>query len=108
MPTISEPQFPLAIADIRDIACMKLDALASRGTKRDFVDIYCIAQTGLTLPEMIALFEKKYAELNYNLLHLKKSLVFFDDAEHDPMPRMIKEIAWREVKKFFQEETKKL
>ena len=30
------------IAAIIDIACMKFDAIASRGTKRDFVDVYFV------------------------------------------------------------------
>src|ERR1043165_1813504 len=34
----------IAIASIEDIACMKLDALSSRGTKRDFVDVYFICK----------------------------------------------------------------
>jgi hypothetical protein len=42
--------FPLArfqkvhIAGARDIARMKISAIASRGTKRDFVDLYASAQ----------------------------------------------------------------
>jgi len=34
----------LAVADVRDIACMKLSALASRGSRRDFIDLYVAAQ----------------------------------------------------------------
>ena len=36
----SAPFLEVAVADPRDIACMKISALASRGTKRDFVDLY--------------------------------------------------------------------
>jgi hypothetical protein len=32
------------VADARDIAAMKLSAVASRGTKRDFIDLYILAQ----------------------------------------------------------------
>jgi hypothetical protein len=32
------------IASVEDVACMKLDALASRGTKRDFIDLYFITK----------------------------------------------------------------
>jgi predicted nucleotidyltransferase component of viral defense system len=32
------------VADPRDIACMKISAIASRGTKRDFVDLYVLSQ----------------------------------------------------------------
>jgi len=88
------------IASIEDIACMKLDALSSRGTKRDFVDVFMIARQ-IPLPEMIGLFERKYASVHFNLLHLKKSLVYFDDAESDVMPQMLKPVAWDQVKQFF-------
>jgi hypothetical protein len=82
---------------------MKLDALSSRGTKRDLVDLYCIAKQ-LPLPEMLALFQKKYASVHYNLLHIKKSLVYFDDAEGDPLPDMRVPVQWSEVKEFFKRE----
>ena len=95
------------IADIEDIACMKLDALANRGTKRDFIDLYCIAQQ-LPLPDVIVLFQKKYASVHYNLLHIKKSLVYFDDAEEEPLPDMHVPIQWNEVKEFFKREAVKL
>ena len=82
---------------------MKLDALASRGTKRDFIDLYCILQQ-ISLSALISLFGQKYASVHYNLLHIKKSLVFFDDAEGDPLPDMLVPIAWQEVKAFFTKE----
>lgn len=98
-----------AVASPLDIACMKLDAISSRGTKRDFIDLYVVIQeSGRTLQEFLGAFTKKYASLEYNLLHVKKSLVYFDDAERDPMPTMTAPIAWDAVKKFFIEEIKKL
>ncbi len=30
------------IAGLRDIAAMKLVALVQRGTKKDFIDLYCL------------------------------------------------------------------
>lgn len=35
----------LTVANPRDIACMKLDAIAGRGSRRVFVDLYAAAQT---------------------------------------------------------------
>ncbi len=97
------------IASLTDIACMKLDAIASRGTKRDFIDLYTIMTTRrLSLAKLSKLFSKKYAPLHTNWLHIQKSLVYFEDAEHDPMPRMLKLVAWRSVKKYFFEEIRKL
>jgi hypothetical protein len=43
-----------------------------------------------------------------NLLHIKKSLVYFDDAEGDPLPDMRVPIHWKEVKEFFKREAVKL
>jgi hypothetical protein len=96
------------IADISDIACMKIDAIASRGTKRDFIDIYFISHEFLPLAEILKNFKRKYASLNYNMLHIKKSLVYFADADNEPMPSMLKPVNWREVKKFFKKEIMKI
>lgn len=98
----------IKIADSRDIACMKIDAIASRGAKRDFIDVYFAAKEFASLTEILKLFAQKYASLNYNLVHVKKSLVFFDDAESDPMPKMLNPVNWGNIKKFFQEEVVKL
>jgi hypothetical protein len=97
----------VAIADPRDIACMKLSAIASRGTKRDFVDLYvCAMRYGLK--EILRTFESKYAQTRYSKPHLLKSLTFFADAEKDPMPNMLEEISWDRVKQFFLYEAPRL
>lgn len=93
----------LAVADIQDIACMKLSALASRGTRRDFVDLYMSARH-LGLATLLKQFEQKYSQVRYNRVHILKSLVFFADAEKDPMPDMIVALSWEEVKSFFLRE----
>jgi len=93
------------IVSLDDLACMKLDAIASRSTKRDFIDLYCIIKHHRPLAELLQLFSKKYKKINYNLIHLKKSLVYFTDADLDPMPVMLDvDIKWQEVKDFFQQE----
>ena len=43
----------------------------------------------------------------FQLIHIQKSLVYFEDAERDPMPRMLKELGWEVVKKYFVDEVKK-
>jgi len=100
--------FLLNIADIRDIAAMKIDAVATRGAKRDFIDLYFILKSGYGLNELLKFYDKKYGKLASNLIHIQKSLVFFNDAEPDEMPHMLKELAWEEVKKFFEEEVRKI
>jgi len=94
-PTISYAGVQLA--DERDIAAMKLEAIASRGSKKDFVDLYVLMEK-YSLVELIALFEKRYSNVEYNKLHLLKSLSYFADAEESGDPVMLKKISWAEVK----------
>jgi Nucleotidyl transferase AbiEii toxin, Type IV TA system len=96
----------LKMADIRDIAAMKIDAVATRGAKRDFIDLYFISESGYGLTELFAFYDRKYGKLGSNLVHIQKSLVFFDDAEHDEMPRMLKKVDWEEIKQYFKNEIK--
>jgi hypothetical protein len=96
------------IADIRDISAMKIDAIVGRGVKRDFVDVYFICQSGYTLKDLLTFYDEKYKLLSANRVHIQKSLVFFEDAEPDPMPRMIKQVSWEQIKTYFETEIKKI
>lgn len=98
------------IADIKDIAPIKIAAIADRGTKRDFIDLYFIAavKKTLTIEEIFELYDEKFKVLKQNKIHILKSLVYFDDAEKDKMPRMYHDISWLKVKKFFISEQYKL
>lgn len=98
----------ISVAAIKDLAAMKLDVIAARGKKRDFVDVYAISQSGITLPEMWQWFQQKYKQLNTNPMHILKSLTYFEDAESDPDPIFLKKTAWNEVKAFFLRESRKL
>lgn len=99
----------IEVASVLDIACMKLDAASTRGSKKDFIDLYAITHVGgYALSDLLLAFQKKFAHIEYNLMHIKKSLVYFVDAEGDPMPIMHADIAWEEVKRFFEQEVPKL
>lgn len=97
----------VAVADPRDIACMKVSAIASRGTRRDFVDLYVAAQA-FGLQEFLRLFQRKYTRAAYNRLHVLKSLTYFEDAEKDPMPHMLTTFDWEEAKRYFIREIPRL
>ena len=47
---------------------------------------------------MFDIYIEKYSDAQ--LFSAIKSLTYFEDAESDPMPRMLKEVDWGEVKKF--------
>lgn len=76
--------------------------------KSDTDDIHALTQRGNSLQAMVSWFEKKYQGLQYNLAHLIKSLVYFQDAENDPMPVMLQPADWSQVKGFFQREVRTL
>ena|SRR6266536_5028954 len=95
------------VADPRDIACMKISAIAGRGTKRDFVDLYAASKL-YGLRTLLDLFKEKFARANYSAVHLLKSLTYFEDAEKDPMPNMLTAIDWEEVKAFLVNEVSRL
>ena len=101
------PGVKLEVADIRVIAAMKFSAIAARGTKRDFIDLYVAAQQ-YNINQLFDIFKEKYAQTLYNKLHILKSLTYFADAEPEPMPDMLIRIEWETVKKFFTSEVPKL
>lgn len=95
------------LADERDIAAMKIDAISSRGSKKDFIDLYFLLEK-YSLLELIDFFETKYKGIKYNKLHIFKSLVYFDDAENEPMPVMTQKAEWEKIKERIGVEVRKL
>lgn len=98
----------IQVAGLPDLAAMKLDAISSRGKKRDFIDLYGICQAAFSLEQAIQQFERKYAGVNYSMVHLLKSLTYFEDAEDDPMPQMLIPLEWPAVRRFFEDEVRRL
>ena len=101
------PFLNIRIADERDIACMKIDAISSRGSKKDFVDLYFLLEK-YSLADILELFHRKYSQVEYNRLHLLKSLSFFDDAGLDAMPKMLINRDWEFVKEKILQSVKQL
>jgi len=85
-----------------DIGCMKVDAISSRGAKRDFVDLFFILKhLGLDLGAFFEHFERKYGSDGFNRHHVLKSLVYFEDADKEPEPDMLVDFSWTEAKRYF-------
>lgn len=98
----------VSVADLLDLACMKLSAISSRGTRRDFIDLYMICRKRRSLQTILRAFAKKYRSVHYNRIHLLKSLVYFEDAQSEPMPRLLRPLDWERLKRFFQTEVETL
>lgn len=95
------------LSSVLDIACTKLITISSRGSKKDFIDLYFILQK-YTLEELLTKLDEKYKHIDYNKAHIVKSLIYFDDGEAQPMPRMHNTITWDEVKADIIKEVKKI
>jgi hypothetical protein len=92
-----------------DLAPIKLDTVGSRGSKKDFIDLFFISKS-IPLKDIFKLYEKKYAQWQINIKHLILSLTYFEDAEkaRDKIIMLKKSATWDEIKKFFELQAKAL
>lgn len=96
----------LRMLAVEDIAPMKLDAIAGRGSKKDFYDLYYLLQK-FNLETLFNLYVEKYP--HQTTFHVARSMVYFADAEHDPDPFVFKkDLTWSDVKSFIIKEIQKL
>jgi len=97
-PTIDYEGIPLASPT--DIGLMKLAAINSRGTRRDFVDLFCLREIA-SIERLAELAEIKYADRPSFLDITARALAYFADAEQQPMPQMLwKDVKWNDVVKY--------
>lgn len=97
----------IAILDMLDIALMKLEAISGQGRKKDFIDLYFLLQY-FPFQTLFEQYEVKYGIGISNHYHLLKSLVYFEDAEVQPMPLMHDEVEWNTIKERIVQEIKKM
>ena len=87
----------LRLASVSDIAAMKITAIIGRGTKKDFIDIAFLLHH-FSLEEILHFYAAKYNDSS--VFMAMKSLVYFDDAEKEPMPDMLINKSWEQVKEY--------
>jgi hypothetical protein len=102
-----QPWNGIFLSSVIDIACTKLITISMRGSKKDFVDLYFILKQ-FPLPELFRKLDEKYLNINYSHTHILKSLIYFEDADNQPMPRMHLAADWEEVKNTILEAVKKI
>lgn len=96
------------IAGLLDLGAMKLNAIADRGLRRDFVDLAILLEQ-FALTELLIAYDRKFGNLASNHLHLLKSLVYFTDAEGDKQPDVLFDrLDWRLVKQSITTAVRKL
>jgi len=92
--------FGCALASLDDIATMKLSAVAQRGSKKDFIDIYALLRKHATLDEMLTAYRRRYRVKD--TIHVLQALTYFDEADRERAPTMLWNDTWPEMKRHLQ------
>jgi hypothetical protein len=109
-PLDTEPLgFPLA--GLEDLAVMKLSAIARRGIRRDFWDMYEILRSegGPTLISAAQAYLRRFGRAEADLYHVARALTYFDDADAEAaFPGGLTPRKWSQIKRYFRAEAPKL
>ncbi|MFC1522040.1 nucleotidyl transferase AbiEii/AbiGii toxin family protein [Elusimicrobiota bacterium] len=93
----------VSIASLEDIALMKIGAIIGRGSKKDFIDLYSICRK-YPLGDIFKLSKKKFPDSRDFALEATRALVYFEDAEKETPPRLLKPLQWKHVRDYFEKE----
>ena len=91
-----------------DIAVMKIIAISQRGRKRDFVDLFWYTKHREPLLAVIQKLKRQYPTVAHNYHHILESMMYFADAEDDPMPHLFFTATWKEIKAYFESEVPRI
>jgi hypothetical protein len=91
------------VASLVDLATMKLAAIAKRGIKRDFWDLYAILRdTQTPLSDALDAYIARFGTDESGTYYVARSLTYFEDAERAPTsPAGMTAELWNEIKCFF-------
>jgi len=96
-PLLSWSQYETSLASLDDLACMKLSAIAQRDSKKDFIDIYALILKHKPLPDLLTLYQRKYATADIG--HLLYALVYFDVADEEQTPILLWDVDWAGIER---------
>jgi nucleotidyltransferase AbiEii toxin of type IV toxin-antitoxin system len=97
----------LAVISAADLGLMKLGAIISRASRRDFVDLYLLCRD-LPLASLLELAEDKFGHVRDFPLQALKGLADLTEIEGDPMPRLAVPLAWDEVEGWLRAQVREL
>ena len=84
------------LASLDDLACMKLSAIAQRGSKKDFFDLYALITHHRPLAEMLLLYRQKFSVSD--ITPVLYGLAYYDDADQETDPMLLWDTTWQAVK----------
>ncbi len=85
----------ITLLSLPDVVAMKLNAIANRGSKKDFFDFVELLDH-FPIKSMIGFFTEKYPTTD--AFTVIRSLAWFEDAEDEPDPVSLDERTWEQVK----------
>lgn len=94
-PTVDWPEYGCRLASCPDLAAMKLLAVAQRGTKKDFVDVHALSRS-LPLEAMLDCYCRRFRVTD--TARVLAGLSYFDSAETDLMPVMLRPLDWDRIR----------
>jgi hypothetical protein len=89
-------EIDIHLASLDDLACMKLSAVAQRGSKKDFFDIYALCMQHRPLAGLLELYRSKFSVTDIGPVIY--GLAYFDDAESERDPALLEKVNWEMVK----------
>lgn len=98
----------LKMADPRDIGRMKIMSIGSRGSRKDFVDLFCLTREVIPLESLLAIAMEESQGIRYSKLHFFKGLVDFEEADREGDLAMLWDVSWEEIKRVLTEEVKRI
>ncbi len=97
----------LAVASALDLGLMKLGAIISRGTRRDFVDLFLLCRE-LPLAELLDRSVDKFGHVRDFPLQALKGLADRSLVEGEPLPTLAPPLEWTEVEGWLEREVRDL
>jgi len=94
------------LASLEDIGLMKLDAVTDRANRKDFYDLYLIAQS-VSVDELVAMAKVKYPLVRDFDLMIYQGFAFFEIADRQDDPELLIDLNWSTVKSFFVDQAKR-
>lgn len=85
-PMLDSPEttpWGFGLAGLRDIAAMKLEAVAGRGSRKDFIDLYFLCRR-FDLPEIFRCFAEKYRGAGTDPYHRLRARELWDSGVELP------------------------
>jgi hypothetical protein len=97
----------LELASALDLGLMKLGAIISRGSRRDFVDLYLLCRR-LPLEELLRRAAEKFGHVRDFSLQALKGLADLSLVAGEPMPSLRVEVQWSQVESWLRSEVRRL